>query len=201
MVEGGEEINSTVNAVQGDAQQGGRTFTQADVDRIVSERLARVKEQYKDYDTLKAKVAELEQQKAGGGSTGDTLSRRLGEIERQLGIKDQAIAKLTSELTDSRRVNLVAGVAGRLSAIDPQDANILAATASIDPAGENAEAEVEKVIQALAEKKPYLFKGQGATRLEGFNPGSKSGAAETDQQKVARLYGALGINSYGPLGG
>ena len=37
-----------------------RTFTQADVDRIVADRLKRDREKYADYDVLKEKAAKLE---------------------------------------------------------------------------------------------------------------------------------------------
>lgn len=39
---------------------GGKTFTQADLDRIVTERLNRQKAQFGDYDALKAKAADFD---------------------------------------------------------------------------------------------------------------------------------------------
>lgn len=48
------------------------TFTQADVDRIVRERVKREREKFADYDDLKTKAA---------GAT--TLEERVAEIERQ----------------------------------------------------------------------------------------------------------------------
>lgn len=41
-----------------------RTFTQAEVDRIVAERLKREREKYADYDQLKAKAAEADSSKS-----------------------------------------------------------------------------------------------------------------------------------------
>lgn len=49
-----------------------QTFTQADVDRIVKERVQREKAKYADYDDLKAKA---------GNAT--TLEERVAQIERQ----------------------------------------------------------------------------------------------------------------------
>lgn len=43
---------------------GGGTLTQADVDRIVRERLAREREKFKDYDELKARAAEADKNKS-----------------------------------------------------------------------------------------------------------------------------------------
>lgn len=46
---------------QGGGGDPTKTFTQADVDRIVGERLNRQKAQFADYDTLKAKAAEADE--------------------------------------------------------------------------------------------------------------------------------------------
>ena len=48
-----------------DAGNGGaKTFTQADVDKIVRERIAREREKYADYDELKARAAEADKSKS-----------------------------------------------------------------------------------------------------------------------------------------
>lgn len=49
-----------------------QTFTQADVDRIVKERVKRVKDGFADYEELKAKA-----------STATTLEERVAQIEKQ----------------------------------------------------------------------------------------------------------------------
>lgn len=46
----------------------GKTFTQADLDRIVAERLTREKSKYADYDELKAKASKLDEQEAANKS-------------------------------------------------------------------------------------------------------------------------------------
>lgn len=191
----------TQNAGDG-AQPPEKTFTQSDLDRIVKERIERERGKYADYDDLKAKAGKLSEIENANKTEAEKLASRLAEIEKSLGIKDQTIAKLTDELTGTKRQSLAASVAGRLGAHDPQDANILAAISAIDPAGANAEKEIEAAMKTLAERKPYLFKAAqpaGAPRLEGFNPGT-SGAAETDRQRVAKLLSATGVGNYGPLG-
>jgi hypothetical protein len=58
----------------GEQQQQEQTFTQAEVDRIVKARAARIaKEQYPDYDDLKAQAAGAK-----------TLEERVGSLEREL---------------------------------------------------------------------------------------------------------------------
>ncbi len=62
----------------GDQKQE-QTFTQADVDRIVKERVARAKAPYADYDDLKTKAGE----KA-------TADERLAELEKKYQASEQA---------------------------------------------------------------------------------------------------------------
>lgn len=60
----------------GDSGAGGdeRTFTQADLDRVVNERLARERDKFKDYDTLKA-------QAAAAGDTRTEMQRLADEMK------------------------------------------------------------------------------------------------------------------------
>lgn len=52
-----------------DPEQGSdKTFTQADLDRILADRLSREKGKYADYDDLKAKAAKLDEQEAANKS-------------------------------------------------------------------------------------------------------------------------------------
>ena len=54
----GEEENTDTTGTDTDVQKGTeeKTFTQADVDKVIAERLAREKKKYADYDNLKADV-------------------------------------------------------------------------------------------------------------------------------------------------
>lgn len=53
-----------------ETKQQGQTFTQADVDRIVQERVARERSKFPDYDELKSKAGETQ-----------TLEQRIAEME------------------------------------------------------------------------------------------------------------------------
>lgn len=60
----GPETGTPPAATQGAQQPPAmpeRTFTQADLDRIVGERLARERQQYADYDDLKTRAAKLDE--------------------------------------------------------------------------------------------------------------------------------------------
>lgn len=56
----------------GATEQQEQTFTQADVDRIVADRLKREREKFKDYDALKEKASEAK-----------TAEDRLAELEKR----------------------------------------------------------------------------------------------------------------------
>ena len=71
------------------APQSDQTFTQADVDRIVRERVQRERAKYADYDDLKAKAA---------GAT--TLEDRVAQIERQA--KESEARALRAEVANAK---------------------------------------------------------------------------------------------------
>lgn len=67
--------------VKGEEQQE-QTFTQADVDRIVRERVKREREKYADYDDLRAKADQAR-----------TVEERVADLERQLNEANTAATK------------------------------------------------------------------------------------------------------------
>lgn len=73
------EPTPTEGARQDITGQSGQTFTQADVDRIVAERLARERAKYGDYKQLKAKAAELDQLKEAEKTAVERLQSQLSE--------------------------------------------------------------------------------------------------------------------------
>lgn len=95
----------TVNQDQAiETQQTEKTFTQADVDRIVTERLKRDRETRADYEALKEKAARLDEieeasktelQKAT--ERADALEKELGEIKKAGKVREmrEKVAKET----------------------------------------------------------------------------------------------------------
>lgn len=93
-----ENLAAGTNAAAGGQQaepQGGKVFTQQDVERIIAERLSREREKFADYGELKARAAKWaefeEQQKSEAQKTQERLARL--ETER-----DEAIARSTDRL-------------------------------------------------------------------------------------------------------
>ena len=130
------------------AADEGKTFTQADVDRIIAGRLSK----YSDYDDLKAKVGALEE------STKTDLER---EIEKA---RNEARAEVQTGANARLVAAEVRALAAELAFRDPADA-----LAQLSAGGKLAEvpvgddgsvdgAVVKAELEALAKSKPYLLK-------------------------------------------
>lgn len=86
--------------IEGDGQQQEQTFTQADVDRIIRDRVKREREKFADYDSLKA---------AAEGAK--TAEQRIADLEQRLADAD----------AKEKRAQLVARIAGEHKITDPDD--------------------------------------------------------------------------------
>jgi hypothetical protein len=191
-IAGGAPITTETPAV--------KTFTQAELDHQINERLKREREKYADYDTLKTAAATLKTVEDAQKTEAQKLADRLGEIEKQLGLKDTTIAELQGKLQGATREQKVMLLATSAGAIDPSDANILAATNSVDPTSPTADEEIKAKIEALKASKPYLFSGKAAPHVEGFNPANTPGVVKTDAQVFNEIVNRVQGKGYGPLG-
>ena len=103
---------------EGEQQQQEQTFTQADIDRIVKERVKRERERFADYDDLKAK--------AEGAKT---ATERLAALE----------AKLAEADAREQRRQLVESVAAKHGITDPDDVQLFLTGADEDTLTAQAE--------------------------------------------------------------
>ena len=80
-----DELNENPNQPQGD---GGKAYTppatQADLDKIVGDRVARERAKYADYADLKAKAARLAEIEAGSKTEAEKAADRIDELEKRL---------------------------------------------------------------------------------------------------------------------
>lgn len=147
------------------------------------------KSQLKELEEIRAERRKADEARL---SDSEKLSKRVRDLEAEA-----TAAK--EQLTRERRERWAMKLATDAGAHDPLDANIVQALDSLDPNSSDAESEMRKAIEGLKKSKPWLFKG-ATQRLEPMNPSAGGGEAMTDQQRVKNLMGAMGINSYGPLG-
>lgn len=164
----------------------GKTFTQAELDRVVSDRLARERAKYGDIDSLKAAKAELDELKAQNAS----------DLEKAV-----AAARKEGETAASTRANqrLVAAEARALAADanfhNPRDAAQLVNLSEIK-VGEDGEVDsdaVKALIDKLATERPYLVKAAEGEKKndrkrdpgQGARTGTGNGSLEAGQDAYA----------------
>jgi hypothetical protein len=161
-----------------------KTFTQAELEKQIGERLAREKEKYKDYATLKAAADELAKIKDAQLSETEKLNKRLAELEAA---KQQAETRARETLIRSA----VISEAAKLNFNDPEDAYRLIDMAGVTIADSGKVEGASEAVKALAESRKYLIKNNNPN-LSTFNPAGGGIAVETDAQKRARIYGSGG---------
>jgi phage I-like protein len=185
-----EELNDT--QTQPDAEGGGqspdqgqRTFTQAELDTIIAERLKRQRAQFSDYDALKsqaAKWAEYEEtQKTELQKAQDAAARAQAE-------RDSAIKQAQERAIQSAFV----AAAAKVGAAHPEDAYALADLTGVEI--ENGKVTgVTEAVQALVEAKRLVLSGRPvAPELDagaGGGERKKEKALTAEQLETARKMG------------
>lgn len=136
-----------------DGQPETKTFTQADVNRIVGERTARERDKYADYDDLKAKATQF-----------DTIeAQNATELEKAVKQADTAARADVSAKTNLRLVRAEArAVAASMHFHDPADAAVLLGPnlggVKVNDDGDVDETAVKALVEQLAKDKPHLVK-------------------------------------------
>lgn len=162
-----------------------RTFTQAEMDQVIKDRLERERAKYADHAELKKAADRLKEIEDAQKTELEKLQERLTQFEQQA----------TQTTQENKRLKLsakIASIAGSLGAVDPHDANFQMATQAIDPDGDGADDKIKDSIEALKAQRPYLF-GKAQPHVEPFNPdGGPGDKRESDTQRRARIYGSGG---------
>jgi hypothetical protein len=79
----------------------GTTFSQADIDRIVGDRLRKEQAKFGDYGDLKRKAAEFDKHAEAQKTETQKLSDRLAASEKAMQEKDTALARMSAAATYS----------------------------------------------------------------------------------------------------
>ena len=182
------DISSNDASGGGEQPDTGTGFTQADVDRIVGERLTRERAKYSDYDDLKtaaAKLAEIE-------------AAQLTELEQAQQAREAAeqsataaIANANTRLTQAEFL----AEAAKLGATHPEDAYALADKAGVAVSEDGTVTGVVEAVAALAEAgrlvmgakqpPPRLDGGAG----DGGRPGDKAAKLSPEELQTAHKMG------------
>ena len=153
----------------GDGGAGAQaTYTQADIDRIVGERLNRQKAQYKDYDDLKTNAAEF-----------DKLTEAQKTEAQKAADRAEAAEKAAAAATERAvRAEVKAIATGEFA--DPSDAYLYLGDLSrfIGKDGDIDSAAIEAALKEVEKAKPHLV----ARARTDVGLGSRDGAAPTGKQ-------------------
>lgn len=141
-----------------------KKFTQADMDRVVADRLARAKsEPPANYAQLKADAAELAKLKADAQtaenarlSAEEKTNKRIADLETSVKQANDAVAAAKSEAqTEKLRATIIAE-ATKQKAVDPGDIVALLPKDAVTIGDDGQVTGAEAAIKSLLEAKPHL---------------------------------------------
>ena len=133
-----------------------RSFTQADVDRIVQERLARAKSAPPaDYDDLKAKAARLAEIEAENQTELEKAQTRAAELEKQA-------SEATQRAREALLRSAVVAEAARKNVVDPDAAVALLDRSTLELDDDGSPKNIAEAMDSLLKAKPYLAGGARA---------------------------------------
>lgn len=93
-----EDANTMADGGQEEKEkQPEKTFTQAEIDALISERLKREREKYKDYDELKKMAAKWAEKEKAEMSEAEKLQAKIADFEKKLAEKDQEVQQAKME--------------------------------------------------------------------------------------------------------
>lgn len=130
-----------------------KTFTQAELDYHIAERLKRQKAQFADYEDLKKKAAQFDEIDAQSKSDLEKANEKIAALE------SAAAAAAEAAKTNALRAAVVAEAAKR-NVVDPDAAVALIGEIEFDDAG--APTNIAEAMDSLLETRPYLVGKPGA---------------------------------------
>lgn len=182
-----------------------RSFSQADVDRIVQDRLARAKATPPaDYEDLKAKAARLAELEA----------ESMSELEKERAARAQAEERAAQVEADARETRLRAAILGEAAkadrkVVDPDAVVALLDRSTLELADDGTPTNIAEAMDSLLKARPYLVasggtrgdadqgaRGHGGVKqLSRSDLKSMSPEAIAKAEKEGRLAQLMGANS------
>lgn len=158
--------------------------SQADLDRIIQNRLERERAKYADYDQLREKAQNWDQIEEASKTEQERLQE---ELQRWQSEATNWRTKAVSSRVETLAADRFADPSDALSAIDP--GSYLGAGGDID------EARIKSDLDALLERKPHWRKQTtpqpAASRVPAPNPAQGGGAQGTAATDPAQQFAAL----------
>jgi hypothetical protein len=164
-----------------------KTFTQAQLDKILEDRLARQRAQFGDVDELKAKASRLDELEASQQSEAEKQRAAREKAEQKAADAEQRANQTLEAANDRLRRAAVVAEAAKQGAVDGEDVFRLldASKLTIDDDGNVQGADV--AVKGLLEAKPHLI-GSASMRIAPAHfdggTGGTPGAAPEGAPKV-----------------
>ena len=171
-----DQVQDTQDPAGGGTQpdSGVRTFTQEELNAILSDRLARERQKYADYDELRKAKEQLDDIRAEQMSELEKAQKRAEEAEAA---KNRALQEANNRLI---RAAFVAAAA-KAGAAHPEDVYALADRASVAITEDGTVTGVNEAVQALADGGRLVMSGRAvAPDLDG---GTGGGSRASDKPK------------------
>jgi hypothetical protein len=166
---------------------GNRTFTQEQLDTIITDRLSREREKYKDYDDLKQKATKFVELEEAQKSE---LQKANEKAQAAEAARDAALVKANERMIRAEFIS----AASTLDVAHPEDAYALAEKAGVNIAEDGKVTGVADAVKALVDggrlplktkpKAPGLNGGAGGDRDEDRKP-----ELNEEQKATARKLG------------
>lgn len=197
------EAEAAANAKAEAESAAAKTFSQAELDRIIQDRLARQKEQFKGYDELKEKASKFDELEAANATELEKASARAEAAEKRA-------TEIEAESKETRIRSAIIAEAAKpdRKVVDPEAVVTLLdrSTLELDDAG--LPTNIAEAMDSLLEKRPYLVAQDGGSRGDadqGARGGGNNQLSESDlksmtpeqivaARKAGRLTG-LGVGS------
>lgn len=194
--EAGDPPATTTEPGEGEPQQpepGGddRTFSQAEVDQLITDRLKRERKKYADYNDLKAKAEKLDKAERD----------KLDEVERLKLEKQEAENRATQAEQQAQQQQISNAVLAGLTEFKTGDKNLgfrqdairaalrLVDLSEIEIDG-NEVTGVEEAIKSLAKDHPFLLQqSKTTTPTSPTNPARTEPQGTTDAERRQRYFG------------
>lgn len=136
-----------------ESQDGGKTFDQEDVNRIVQERLARERAKYDDYDDLREKAEQFEEMQEARKTELEKAQERAAKLEKEN-------AAYERELAEERTRRTIMDAASKAGARDPDAVYRLLDTDVLERDEDGSITNADEAVQTLLEERDYLQAGQ-----------------------------------------
>lgn len=170
-----------------------KTYTQAQIDEMITDRIKRERKKFADYDDLKSKLSEYESQAEEQRQSELTDLQKAQEQAQQFETKLQELtAQLEAERNNARQQaikNEFIKVASSANIIDIDAAMALSDLSAVEIGEDGKVNGVDDAIKALVENKPYMVaKKQTQPIGTATNGGSGGQSEKTAEQLLSEAF-------------